>query len=333
MNIRPLFLSLLVAGCGNGTTGSMDLGSDGKKPAEVCTPDGKPIALSGQYGVQANLLVNVKVIPGCAGGTCVVNADANAELLLIATVTQTGNSATMTARPCKIVIPPVALKGGNKPVILSASKTLVSSVKEVTAASTLDSMVTCANFNAMPITIALGANLANPSNDPLPMYLGATTKFCGGAAPGVACLTNTSPAPSDTACVCDQDGDAKLGASLDAMNAPGFDDIDKVYVDLRTSVTLAGQIFPAAAGQTNAGPRIKGTVAGLKLDQNVLGCHRNLAAPSTPRDCDDSETTTVAGFNPAVTQSTNGDSTFIAVPLAAGDTCDTLIANESALFQ
>ena len=57
-------------------------------------------------------------------------------------------------------------------------------------------------------------------------------------------------------------------------------------------------------------------MAGLKLEQSMLGCHRNLAAPASPRECDDSDTSAVSGFNPAVTQSANGDSTFVAVPLA-----------------
>jgi hypothetical protein len=121
--------------------------------------------------------------------------------------------------------------------------------------------------------------------------------------------------------VCDQEGDAKVGATLAAKNAPGFEDIDFIDVDLRTSVTLSGQVYP--------GQELRGKVNGLKLDQNVLGCHRG--AP-TNRDCMDSETNTVAGFNPAVTQSVNGDSTFVAVPVAAGTTCDQIKAMEATLF-
>ena len=89
-------------------------------------------------------------------------------------------------------------------------------------------------------------------------------------------------------CVCDQEGDGKLGATLDAVNVPGFDDVHQVYVDLRTSVTLAGKVF--------RGQRIIGTVEGLKLEQHVLGCHRSNAPGE--RDCIDTETNAVAGFNP-----------------------------------
>ena len=321
----------LLAGCNSKSTAT-DMGQDGHTGALTCKPDGQTATLAALYGVQANLNVNVKVTPGCTGSSCIVNTDATAKLLLLAEVTQSGTSATVTARPCKIVIPKVALKGGNMPVILTASDALVSSVKPVASAATLDGTMTCAHFDAQPITIALGANLASPT-DPLPVFgAGMTTKLCGGSA-ATACLTNSTPAPTDTGCVCDQDGDGKLGASLGAMNAPGFDDIDQIYVDFRTSVTLAGQLFPATATQANPGPRIEGKVADLALDQNVLGCHRNLTGGAQPRDCDDSETGTVAGFNPAITQSANTDSTFLAVPLAAGATCTDLVAQEASLFQ
>src|SRR5205823_12148644 len=106
---------------------------------------------------------------------------------------------------------------------------------------------------------------------------------------------------------------------------PGFADLDAVYVDLRTSVTLTGQVFPAAAGQTSPGQRIKGTVSGLKLDTAVLGCHHSSPAMDCSSDSSSSDTALVAGLNPAITQSVNGPSTFVAVPLAASDTCDTLI--------
>jgi hypothetical protein len=331
--IKRFLMVALLAGCGQSSFGGNDGGTDMKHGLPTCMSDGQTVQLASRYGVLANLLVNVKVTPDCSGASCLVDADAPSSLLLIADVTQTGQMATVTASPCQINIPPVALKGGNAPVQLSAPKALVQSVKAVSSMGTLDSTMTCANFAASPITLVLGANLANVTGDSLPQWMaGGATKLCGGSA-ATRCLSSTTPAPTDTGCVCDQEGDAKLGASLDAMNIPAYDDIDKVYVDLRTSVTLTGQIFPPASGQTNPGPRIIGKVGALKLEQSVLGCHRNLAAPATPRDCDDNDTMAVAGFNPAVTQSANGDSTFQAVPLAAGDTCDTLIANQATLFQ
>jgi hypothetical protein len=297
-------------------------------------PDQNAVALAGRYAVRANLLVNVKVVAGCTGTACIVDNDADAELLLMADLVQSGTSVMTTVRPCKIVVPPVALKNQPMPVVLTVPQTLVDSVLSVKSDATLGGTSTCASFDSQPITLALGASLANAASDPLPNFTSGANppvKLCG-AVETTACASTANPVgPSEYGCVCDQEGDAKLGATLLAKNAPGFDDIDKIYVDLRTSVTLKGQVFPQASGQAHPGQRIKGTVQGLKLDQNVLGCHRNIVG-GTPRDCMPTETGTVAGFNPAVTQSVNGDSTFVAVPIGASDGCDVINAQEGTLF-
>ncbi len=312
-----------VAGCGSGT--KSDMGTDGGGTMQVCMPDGKSVALSGRYAVRANLLVNVKVVAGCTGSACIVDNDANSELLLVADMVQSGSSVTTTVSPCKIVIPPVALKNQPMPVQLTVPDALIASVLPVSSTATLGGSSTCATFDAQPITIALGASLTNAASDMLPTFSSSATPpvvLCGNNA-NTQCASTTNPTgPTQKGCVCDQEGDMKLGATLGAKNAPGFEDIDLVYVDLRTSVTLSGQVYP--------GQQLQGKVQGLKLDQNVLGCHRT-NAPGV-RDCIDSETNTVAGFNPAVTQSVNGNSTFVAVPVAAGTTCDQIKAMEGTLF-
>jgi hypothetical protein len=323
-----LATALLCGGCSSTPASNMDGGVDMRRGPEVCMPDGQSVTLGGQYGVQATLNVNVKVTPGCSGASCIVDQDTTAELLLLATVTQTGSTATVTARPCKITVPPVALKNQPKPVQLTVPTALVKSVKTVTSNGTLSSTMTCANFDATPITLVLGAHLASPT-DPLPQFVaGGGTNFCGGSV-----TTACDPTPAMTGCVCDQEatattaGDGKPGATVQAMNVPGGD-YDLIYVDLRTSVTLTGQVFPQAAQQVNPGQRIKGKVANLALDTSVLGCHS-----MSTGECGDADTGTVAALQPAVTQSANADSTFIAVPLTSGDTCDSLIANEATLFQ
>jgi hypothetical protein len=314
----------LVAGCGS--NGGTDMGSDGGMQMQTCQPDGTAVALSGRYAVRGDLVVNVKVVAGCMGATCIVDNDANAELLFVADLVQTGTSVAATVTPCKIVIPPVALKNQPMPVQLTAGDALVASVLPVMSSATLGGTSTCATFDAQPITIALGTSLANTASDSLPTFSSSASPpvvLCGGAAT-TACASTANPVgPTDHGCVCDQEGDAKLGATVAAKNAPGFEDIDALYIDLRTSVTLSGQVYP--------GGSIRGTVEGLRLDQNVLGCHRS-NAPGV-RDCMDAETNTVAGFNPAVTQSVNGKSTFEAVAVAAGTTCDQVKAMEGTLFQ
>jgi len=310
------------AGCGGDT--KSDMGTDGGTTMQTCMPDGKTVAVNGRYAVRANLLVNVKVVAGCTGSACIVDNDANAELLLLADMNQSGSSVTTTVSPCKIVIPPVALKNQPMPVQLTVPDALITSVLPVSSTAMLGGTDTCASFDAQPITISLGASLANAASDALPAFSSAASPpvvLCGGAVT-TACASTANPTgPTQKACVCDQEGDAKIGATLAAKNAPGFEDIDFIDVDLRTSVTLSGQVYP--------GQELRGKVNGLKLDQNVLGCHRGGA---TNRDCMDAETNTVAGFNPAVTQSPNGDSTFVAVPVAAGTSCDQIKAMEATLF-
>jgi hypothetical protein len=327
-----ILAALATVGCGSGA--KMNGGGDGGM-MEVCAPDGKAVALSGRYAVQANLVVNVKVVAGCSGASCIVDSDANSELLLLADITQTGGSATAKVTPCKIVIPPVALKNQPMPVQLTVPDALNASVLPVTSTAALGGSSTCASFDAQPITLALGANLANTAADALPNYMAGANPpvvLCGGVET-TACASTANPVgPTQTGCVCDQEGDAKIGATLLAKNAPGYQDIDKIDVDLRTSVTLKGQVFPQAATQAHPGQRIKGTVQGLKLDQNVLGCHRAITAPATPRDCTPDEVGVVAGFNPAVTQSPNGSSTFVAVPVGASDDCNAIKAQEATLF-
>jgi hypothetical protein len=325
---------LTVAGCGSGS-GPGAGGGDMGMAVEQCNADGKAVSLNGRFAVRANLLVNVKVVAGCTGSACIVDNDADSELLLLADITQSGTMATATVHPCKIIIPPVALKNQPMPVQITVPSVLVDSVLPVSSMAVLGGGSTCASFDAQPITLSLGANLAVPASDALPNFVNGAqppVATCGGMAT-TACASTANPTgPTQTGCACDQEGDAKIGATVTAKNAPGFDDIDKLYVDLRTSVTLTGQVFPEAAGQAHPGQRIKGTVQGLKLDQNVLGCHRAIVAPGSPRDCTDSETFTVAGFNPRVSQSANGDSTFVAVPVGAADTCETIKAQEAALF-
>jgi len=319
---------LAAAACSSSSSNTSDLGADMRGGVRTCMSDGQSFQLAGKYGVQALLAVNVKVTPGCSGASCIVNEDANAKLLLLTEVDQTGTSATVSAQACKIVIPPIALKGGNKPVKLTAPDSLLAALPAVSSTGTLDGTTTCARFTSQPITIVLGAHLATPFSDALPGDDAGAPMLCGGAA-GTRC----TPAPTDSGCICDQEGDGTLGARLSVENAPGFDDIDKFDVDLRTSVSLAGQVWPEAAGQARAGARILGTVENLKLDQNILGCQRNVGAPPSPRACSPSEVTTVAGFNPAISQSANSASTFTAVPMVAGATCADLIANEATLFQ
>jgi hypothetical protein len=282
--------------------------------------------------VRGKLNVNVKVPGDCTGDGCILDQDALSSLLLLADVAQQGSNVTVTAHACSIQIPPVALHGQPMPTQLSASDMLVQSVAPVTAQATLDGPNVCARMTSAPIPIVLGAQLANVTGDMLPTFSLANmppVKLCNGS-PATAC---NGPAAANRPCVCDQDGDSKPGATVAASGVPALDDVDQMYLALRTVIALDGQVFPSSAGQATPGQRLKGKVANLTLEQSPLGCHHAGQGGAAPSDCTPSEVDSVARLNPRVTQSVNTDSTFVAIPVPDGETCDKLIADAPTLFR
>lgn len=325
---RSVLLCSTVAGCGGGV-GGVDMAAAppdmSMSGPETCKSDNMAVALSAHYGVKANLNVNVKVP---ADGS-VFNMDAPASLLLIADITQNGQM--VAAHPCTIEIPKVALGGRNMPpTVLTAPDALVQSVKTVNASAKLGGPNTCTSFISDPLAILIGVRLAMPGTDPLPLFSTKTmptVKLCGGK-PDTKC-----DATMDTGCICDQEGDGKPGATVLAMGIPAIDDVDKVYLGLRTVVALDGMVFPPSPGQTTPGQRIKGQVSGLKLEQSPVGCHRSPAGGGMPIDCDDPTTNQVALLNPLISQSTHNASTFVAMPVPDGYTCANLTADAATLFK
>ena len=125
-----------------------------------------------------------------------------------------------TVQPCKIVIPPVALKNQPMPVQITVPTALVDSMLPVSSMALLGGASTCASFDAQPITLALGASLANPASDALPNFTSGAqppVAMCGGMAT-TACASTANPTgPTQTGCACDQEGDAKIGAALQGL--------------------------------------------------------------------------------------------------------------------
>jgi hypothetical protein len=311
--------------------GNQDMAAADMTPQmETCMTDNMPVALAAHYGVKGTLNVHVDVPAGCMGNACLLSTDAQSSILLLADMTQSGQSSTVNVQACHIQIPPVALKGQPMPVTLTASDALVQSVPKVMSTATLSGATTCAGFTSLPIPILIGTRLTNPATDPLPVFMSTAmppVTYCGGMA-GVTCSAAT-----DFACICDQEGDSKPGATVDAMNLPALDTVDQVYLALRTVVSLDGMVFPPSSGQPNPGQRIKGKVSGLQLDQSPVGCHETPMGGGAPQDCDATTVGSVAALNPQVTQSPNTPSTFVAMPVPAGYACSDLIANAGTLFK
>lgn len=298
-------LALTVTGvvalaCGGGDDGGG--GADAGGGGDQCVP-GSPFDLNGTAGVLATLNVHVN-----ASG--LVETDTTAELLLLMHVTQSGQTVAVTATMCDIKIPEIPLAGQNEPVRFVAPPALIASVKDVMAAATLGGTQTCATFTSDPITIVLGARMDPPNAGTLP------EADSNGMFP-VCAAGPTCDLAIGSNCVCDQEDDGKPGATLLAMNTPAVD-LAEVYVDLRTTFSLSGQVFSS--------DDIRGEVTAT-LEQGILDCLK-----SNGNDCSNAEVNAIKNINPDITQLENEPSTFRAVRVDAGLSCAQLIAMKGTLF-
>ncbi len=321
----------LVAGCGAAGSGAGDMGAGGRDMAAApkCESDGKQIHLAKKYGIKVTLNVNVKVPSDCAADSCILDKDTASQMLLLADVVQTDAQLTLQSKACRFQVPPVALKNQPQPTVLTAPDALVQSVMVAPSMTALDGPMTCAGFKVPPFALVLGAHLANSGSDPVPVYSGAKNPpvtLCGGKA-STAC-----DAAMDYGCVCDLDKDGKPGATVGASGVPAFDDVDQVYLALRTVVGLDVTVWPEQPGQPTPGQRWKGAVSGLKLDQSPVGCHHTPQGGGAPYDCTPGETNSVAQLNPRLSQSVNAASLFVAMPVPDNETCSQLIADAPTLF-
>lgn len=296
----------------------------------ACQSDGKQIHLGKKYGIKVTLNVNVKVPSDCVADSCILDKDTASQMLLLADVVQADAQLTFQAKACRFQVPPVALKNQPQPTVLTASDALVQSVQVAPSQTALDGATTCAGFKVPPFALVIGAHLANPPVDPVPVYSGSKNPpvtYCDGKA-SVAC-----DAAMAYGCVCDLDKDGKPGATVGASGVPAFDDVDQVYLALRTVVGLDATVWPESPGQPTPGQRFKGSVSGLKLDQSPVGCHHTPQGGGAPYDCTALETNSVAQLNPRLSQSVNTASSFVAMPVPDGETCAQLIADAPALFK
>jgi hypothetical protein len=270
---------------------------------EQCQPGGS-FDINGVAGVLATLNVHINAMG-------LVDTEASAELLLLMEVSQAGLDVEVVATPCGLTIPDVPVAGQDKPVHFELSPALIRSVRPVSGRGRLDGDRTCATVTCDPITILIGARLSPPSAGVLP-EADASGRFN-------ACLPTTASCYDaiTTMCACDQEMDGKPGATLKASNVPGVP-LDEVYVNLRTTFSLSGQVWSSDL--------IQGEVS-ASLEQGILGCSKAGGVL-----CNAGETTLVKNLNPKVTQSEQDPSVFRGVRVAPGTSCDDLIAMRDMLF-
>ena len=280
-----------------------------------CNGAGASYDLNGRFGVLVQLFVDVQ-----AAGGLIDQKGLESDLLLLADVTQTAGNATLAVQVCDLELPPVPVRNA-KPLTFQLDPSLLASVGTVMSAGTIDGPGTCANLQQpAPLILVLGAQLHDPQNDALPTFdsMAGTYMACGGTLKPCS----QASAPASGACVCDQETDGKLGATLGVMNAPVFSDLNKAYVALRTNVNLTGQVFSS--------DQIAGTVQAT-LEQVILGCQRS------GNDCSNGDVGLVQGVSPMITQSDNTKdacltSTFLGKRVPMTTDCTALKAMKSQLF-
>jgi len=296
---------ILATGCGSGKHIPIDAPDFG----ESCMPQPATFAsLTGRAAVQGTLNVHVD-----AGELVIV--DTTSDLLIAMDLVQTGTDLAVTAEVCSINIPDIPLSGQDMPIQFKVPPATIMSVGSVTGTGVLATAdQTCTNVMTSPITLVIGARLdpAALATAPLP------SSDASGAFPACAPSATTPCATATgTGCACDQEGDSRPGATLIAHNVPAIA-LDQVYVTLRTTFSLNGQVWSADL--------IKGEIDAA-LDQGILACQLTDGSACTPGDV-----TTVRTLNPAVTPQPGNPSTFTSIRVPATTTCADIVMNEATLF-
>lgn len=297
--------ALAVAACG-GASGGGDV--DARTFGEQCQPGGTFAPLDGRAAVLGTLNVHVN-----ASG--LVEVDTTAELLIALDIDQTGTAIAVRAEACDIQIPAIPIAGQDRPIRFEVPAATIASVAGVDGTGALSSPdQTCAELTTAPITLVVGAIL-DPSTQataPLPEAdASGQYRFCPPSADTSCALA------IGVNCACDQEADAKPGATLIAHDVPAVN-LDEVYVSLRTQFALTGQVFSTDL--------IRGEID-ASLAQGILGCHLATGGP-----CTAAQVGAVKNLNPVITQQPGNPSTFRAVRVPAGTSCADVVAMRDTLF-
>ncbi|MBL8622680.1 MAG: hypothetical protein JNK64_15300 [Myxococcales bacterium] len=298
-------LACLLVACGGDGGGSA---VDARVFGEQCVPGGTFAELDGRAAVLATLNVHVN-----ASG--LVEVDTSAELLIALDLDQTGTAVAVRAEACDIEIPAIPIAGQDRPIRFEVPAATVASVAGVEGTGTLTSAdATCAELAVEKLTLVIGANLdpATAGTTPLPEAdADGAFRFCPPSADTSCALA------IGVSCACDQEGDAKPGATLRAYDVPAVN-LDEVYVTLRTQFELTGEVFSTdlILGEVDA-----------SLQQGILGCHLATGGACTP-----AQIGAVKNLNPIITQQPGTPSTFRAVRVPVGTSCADVVAMRDTLF-
>lgn len=290
------FLSILAAGCGgaeedpvSGTESEAESGLNAE-----CTP--AALDLNGTFGVQTTVHVLVESTLG------VEILPTTSSILLRAELTQNDRQVGLTGQICDLQLPPLQLENNKNPVTFEPHPDLLASIDPVVSTATLGADETCTSWTSDRITAVAGAHMESITA-PLPQACCEGAPLCGEA--GCANLA------------CDEEADGYCGATVladtEAIGIP----LDEVFVVLRTSFGLVGEV--------ESSERISGeivTFAEARLfEQSILDCR-------TPDGQLCSEQAGylqgVQAINPIISQDPEVPSTFLALRIDPSVDCAAL---------
>lgn len=232
------------AGMGGGTGGT---GATGP----VCEAVTGAVDLTGQWAVQANLLVRIDGNAASLVLLCPNPQMQTASFTLKVDIAGSGANLTQVVSVCDLTLPTVTGGVGACPMdpsqaietIIQLGPGLQALLPTITTApipATLSSSDAGVPYEPQPFAVMLGANLANPQSDPLPFW--DTSKFnCGTLALGPqpsSCVVNFDK-------VIDEDTDGKPGVTLQAtaLTPQGTSVIDgDGYAVFRVAPALHGTV-------------------------------------------------------------------------------------------
>jgi hypothetical protein len=286
--------------------------SDGDVDARVFGEQCQPGGSFGLDNMRAAVLGTLNVHVNASG---LVEVDTTAELLITLEIEQNDRQVQVIASACAIEIPDVPIAGQDRPIQFEVPAVTVASVAGVTGVGTLSSPdQTCAKFTTDTFTLVIGAVLdaSTQTTAPLPEAdASGQYRFCPPSA------DTTCDWAIGVNCACDQEADAKPGATLNAYNVPAVN-LDEVYVALRTQFALRGEIFSSdlILGEIDA-----------SVELGILGCH--VAGGGA---CNSGQISVVKNLNPTITQQPGNPSMFRAIRVPADTTCEEIIAMRDTWF-
>lgn len=262
----------LLGGCGDDGGDGGGRADTGPGGSGLCAPEGGDADLSGQWAVQVNFDAQLNQRADALIALCPNPQPATAGLLFKFSNTVAGGAVTSDVTVCGVTLPTVTGSAGecnpdptmNLEVSLELGMALRTALPTI-ALPELSSSLSGTTFDASPLPVVLGANLATPATDPLPTW-NAMTAGCDSATTEdpMTCVDMFS-------LVEDTEMDGRPGVTLVAMSG------DEAMT-LRGSAFVVFRAVPQLSGTVRSSRCVEGSAAAT-LEYSIVGSDVILAAP------------------------------------------------------